>query len=68
MVERPGLAKKVRGLSDSHWSTGMEILKKFMEKGGRTEEVLGFGDLRLTGSVSVFYQVSLIFIYILFRT
>jgi len=35
--ERPGLAKKLRGMSDSEWEAGMAALNKFLEHGGSTD-------------------------------
>jgi len=34
--ERPGLAKKLRGMSDDEWEAGMSALNKFLEHGGST--------------------------------
>jgi len=36
--ERPGLAKKLRGMSDAEWDAGMSALNKFIEKGGSTDQ------------------------------
>jgi len=36
--ERPGLAKKLRGMSDAEWEAGMEALNKFLEHGGSTDQ------------------------------
>jgi len=35
--ERPGLAKKLRGMSDSQWEAGMDALNKYLEHGGSTD-------------------------------
>merc|ERR1712212_934999 len=35
--ERPGLAKKLRGMSDAEWEAGMSALNKFLEHGGSTD-------------------------------
>merc|ERR1719285_624162 len=35
--ERPGLAKKLRGMSDAEWEAGMAALNKFLEHGGSTD-------------------------------
>jgi len=36
--ERPGLAKKLRGMSDAQWEAGMAALNKYLEHGGSTKE------------------------------
>lgn len=36
--ERPGLAKKLRGMSDAEWEAGMAALNKFLEHGGSTDQ------------------------------
>jgi len=35
--ERPGLAKKLRGMSDAEWEAGMAALNKYLEHGGATD-------------------------------
>jgi len=37
-LERPGLAKKLRDMSDAHWEAGMTALNKFIEHGGVTND------------------------------
>jgi len=37
--ERPGLAKKLRGMSDAQWDAGMAALNKYLEHGGSTDAV-----------------------------
>jgi len=32
--ERPGLGKKLRGMSDAHWEAGMSALNKYLEHSG----------------------------------
>jgi len=36
--ERPGLAKKLRGMSDAQWEAGMAALNKYLEHGGPTDQ------------------------------
>lgn len=36
--ERPGLAKKLRSMSDAQWEAGMAALNKYLEHGGTTEQ------------------------------
>jgi len=36
--ERPGLAKKLRGMSDAQWEAGMAALNKYLEHGGATDQ------------------------------
>jgi len=36
--ERPGLAKKLRGMSDAHWEAGMSALNKHLQHGGSTDQ------------------------------
>jgi len=35
--ERPGLAKKLRGMSDAEWEAGMAALNKYLEHSGSTD-------------------------------
>jgi len=37
--ERPGLAKKLRGMSDAEWEAGMAALNKYLDHGGSTDAV-----------------------------
>ena len=36
-IERPGMAKYLREVSDAYWKEGMEIMKKFHKYGGSIE-------------------------------
>merc|ERR1719402_298421 len=47
--ERPGLAKKLRGMSDAQWEAGMAALNKYLEHGGSTKEDEFVKKLRFEG-------------------
>ena len=58
MVERPGLAKHLRKLSDSHWDTGMKVVKKYIERGGlATDFVYKDNSFHIASSVSVTFFI-----------
>jgi len=54
-LERPGMAKYLREASDSEWEAGLDVLKKYMQRGGDIEtfrtkfNVTGKGEVLATG-------------------
>merc|ERR1719369_1400854 len=48
-LERPGLAKKLRGMSDAHWESGMAALNKYLEIGGVTGSQFFMNKLDFSG-------------------
>jgi len=66
-LERPGMAKYLRETSDSEWEEGLDVLKKYMQRGGDIEnfrsklDVTGRGGVESSGYISRSnqYQVTL---------
>lgn len=52
--ERPGLGKKLRGMSDAHWEAGMSALNKYLEHSGTiNDNFVGKLDVRGKGQANL---------------